>query len=144
MRVRIKEIVVRREINPRFELDPDYIEELQGQGTHWPALVVNRELILIDGFHRLEAARRRGDEEIEVEVRDAEGDESLALAARLNTIHGKRLTVMELAWRIKLLVEEKGWSQARAGEYFGKSQPWISDYLIDSPRGSTLHLPRAW
>lgn len=74
MRVRIRDIIVRREINPRFELDPDYIEELKAT-DHWPVLVVNRDMILIDGFHRLEAAKRRGDEEIEVEVRDTEKDD---------------------------------------------------------------------
>ncbi len=99
MKARIKDITVRREINPRFELDPDYIEELKAT-DHWPALIVNREMILIDGFHRLEAAKRRGDEEIEIEVRDTEGDDPLALAAKLNVTHGKRLTVLELAERI--------------------------------------------
>lgn len=141
MRVRIEEIVVKREINPRFELDPDYIEELQAT-DHWPALVVNRERVLIDGFHRLEAAKRRGDEEIEVEVREAEGDEALALAARLNTIHGKRLTVMELARRIKLLVEEKGWSQEKAGRYFGKDRSWISHYVNISDNLNTTLVTR--
>jgi len=73
MKARIKDITVRREINPRFELDSDYIEELKAT-DHWPAMVVNREMILIDGFHRLEAAKRRGDEEIEIGVRDTEGE----------------------------------------------------------------------
>ena len=63
-------------------------------------------MILIDGF-RLEAAKRRGDEEIKAEVRDIPEEEALALAAKLNTTHGKRLTVLELAERIKLLIEEK-------------------------------------
>lgn len=141
MKVRIKEIIVRREINPRLELDPDYIEELKAT-DHWPALVVNREMLLIDGFHRLEAAKRRGDEEIEVEVRDAEGDESLALAARLNTTHGKRLTVTELAHRIKLLIEEKGWSQEKAGRYFDKDQSWVSHYVNISNNLNTTLMTR--
>ena len=128
MKVNIKDIIVNREINPRFELDTDYIEELKNN-NHWPALIVNRGMVLIDGFHRLEAARRRGDEKIEVEIRDVGDDEALALAAKLDTIHGKRLTVLELARRIKLLVKENGWSQEKASRYFGKDQSWVSQYI---------------
>jgi len=45
------------------------------------------------------------------------------------TTHGKRLTVLELAERIKLLTEEQGWSQQRAAEYFNKSQSWINNHV---------------
>ena len=51
------------------------------------------------------------------------------MAAKLNTTHGKRLTVLELAGRIKLLVEEKGWSQQKAAAYFNKDQSWINHYI---------------
>ena len=44
-----------------------------------------------------------------------------------------------MAERIKLLVEENGWSQKRAAEYFNKSQTWVSDQLI-----IVLHLPVHW
>ena len=112
MKVNIKDIIIKREINPRFALDAEYIEELKNN-NHWPVLIVDRGMVLIDGFHRLEAARRRGDEKIELEIKDIGNDEALALAAKLNTLHGKRLTVLELARRIKLLVKEKGWSQEK-------------------------------
>jgi len=141
MKARIKDITVRRDINPRFELDQDYIEELKAT-DHWPAVVVNREMILIDGFHRLEAAKRRGDEEIEVEVWDTEGDDPLALAAKLNVTHGKRLTVLELAERIKLLIEQKGWSHRRAGKYFNKSQPWTTDHVSIAKNLNTTLITR--
>jgi ParB-like chromosome segregation protein Spo0J len=90
-------------------------------------MTVTREKILVDGFHRLEAAKKRGDTEIEADI--LEIDEEAALAAKLNTTHGKRLTVMDLASRIKLLIEEKGWSQQRAAKYFNKAQSWINDHV---------------
>ena len=102
MKVTLTDIQVKRHINPRFELDSDYIDELMNS-DHWPALIVTGEMILIDGFHRLEAAKRRGDEEIEAEIMDITEEGALALAAKLNTTHGKRLTVLELAERIKRL-----------------------------------------
>ncbi len=104
------------------------IDELKNS-DHWPALIVTREMILIDGFHRLEAAKRRGDEEIEAEIMDITEEGALALAAKLNTTHGKRLTVLELAERIKLLIEEKGWSHRKAGEYFNKDHSWITHHV---------------
>jgi hypothetical protein len=42
------------------------------------------------------------------------GSVDLALAAKLNTTHGKRLTVLELTMRIKLLVVKNSWSQRKA------------------------------
>src|SRR4030042_881046 len=55
MKIPITSKIIKREINPRSGLDSDYIDELKNT-THWPALIVNKEMILIDGFHRHEAA----------------------------------------------------------------------------------------
>ena len=88
-----------------------------------------KKRILLDGFHRLEAAKRRGDKEIEADVRDISENEALALAAELNTTHGKRLTVLELAERIRLLTKEQGWSHRKAGKYFDKDHSWITNHV---------------
>ena len=141
MKVTLTDIQVKRHINPRFELDSDYIDELMNS-DHWPALIVTREMILIDGFHRLEAAKRRGDEEIEAEIMDITEEGALALAAKLNTTHGKRLTVLELAERIKLLIEEKGWSHRRAGKYFNKDHSWITNHVRIANNLNTTLVPR--
>ena len=136
MKIPVTDIKVKRRINPRFEIDSDYVDELMAV-DHWPAVIVTKEMTLIDGFHRLEASKRRGDEAIEADVRDISEEEALALAAKLNTIHGKRLTISELAQRIELLTKEQGWSQQRAAKYFNKSQPWISDHLSIAKNLST-------
>ena len=81
MKIPVTDIKVKRRINPRFEIDSDYVDELLAV-DQWPAVIVTREMILIDGFHRIEAAKRRGDEEIEAEVRDTSEEEALALAAK--------------------------------------------------------------
>ena len=128
MRIPIADITMKRSINPRFEIDSDYVDELMNT-DNWPAVIVTMKKMLVDGFHRFEAAKRRGDETIEVEIRDISEDEALALAAKLNTTHGKRLTVLELAERIKLLTEEQGWSQRRAARYFNMSQSWINNHI---------------
>ena len=127
MRIPITDIKVKRRINPRFEIDSDYVDELMAV-DHWPAVIVTKEMTLIDGFHRLEASKRRGDEAIEADVRDVSEEGASALAAKLNTTHGKQLSVLELAERIKLLTEEQGWSHRRAGKYFNKHHSWVTSH----------------
>ena len=141
MRIPLTDIQVKRRINPRFELDSDYVDELMAT-DHWPAVIVTREMMLVDGFHRFDAAKKRGDEAIEADVRDISEDEALALAAKLNTIHGRRLTVLELAERIKLLTEEQGWSQRRAARYFNMSQSWINNHVGIAGKLSTTLITR--
>ena len=136
MKIPVTDIKVKRRINPRFEIDSDYVDELMAV-DHWPAVIVTREKMLVDGFHRFDAAKRRGDEAIEAEVRDISEEEALALAAKLNTTHGKKLSVLELAERIRVLTEEQGWSQRKAATYFKKSQAWISDQVIIAKNLST-------
>lgn len=51
---------------------------------------------------------KNGDKEIDAQVLDIDEAAALALAAMLNTTHGRRLTVLDLTDRIKLLIEEKG------------------------------------
>ena len=128
MKIQLTDIKAKRRINPRFELDSDYVDELMATDD-WPAVTVTREMILVDGFNRVEAAKRRGDEAIEADIRDISEEEALALAAKLNTIHGKRLTVLELAERIKLLTDEQGWSHQKAAEYFNRDRSWISHHV---------------
>jgi hypothetical protein len=111
-----------------MELDSDYIDELAGT-DNLPPVTVTRDMVLVDGFHRLEAAKRRGDEKIQVMVQDVTEDEAMALAAKLNISHGKRLTVLELARRLKLLIKKRGWLQGKAAKYFQKDRSWITHYI---------------
>jgi ParB-like chromosome segregation protein Spo0J len=94
-----------------------------------PPITVTRDMVLVDGFHRLEAAKRRGDEKIRVTVQDVTEDEAMALAAKLNISHGKRLTVLELARRMQLLIKKRGWSQGKAAKYFQKTRVWVTHYI---------------
>ena len=141
MKVPISDIKVKRYINPRFQLDSDYVAELMATDD-WPAVIVTHDRILVDGFHRTEAAKKRGDKSIEAEIRDIPQDEALALAAKLNTTHGKRLTVSELAERIKLLTEEHGWSHRKAARYFNKGHSWITQHVKIANNLSTTLVTR--
>ena len=128
-------------INPRMELDSDYIDELAGT-DNLPPVTVTRDMVLVDGFHRLEAAKRRGDEKIQVTIQDVTEDEAMAMAGKLNISHGKRLTVLELARRVSFMVKEQGWTQEKAAAYFQKERSWISHHLSIADKLSTSLVTR--
>jgi len=90
--ISIKDIVVKKEYYPRINLDEATIARYQEQyelGESLPPLIIQKERhILIDGLHRLEAQKRLGWEEIEVELRDITEDEIYLTSIELNRRHG--------------------------------------------------------
>lgn len=61
-----------------------------------PPIVVQRgSLRVIDGMHRLRAARLRGDREIDVQFYDGDADDSFLLAVRINIAHGLPLSLAD-------------------------------------------------
>jgi ParB-like chromosome segregation protein Spo0J len=58
---------------------------------------INRGLFVVDGFHRLQAARAAGRETITAEVARLSLDEARSYALLANTQHGKRLTPKDKA-----------------------------------------------
>jgi ParB-like chromosome segregation protein Spo0J len=61
-----------------------------------PPIVVHRATMrVIDGMHRLTAARLRGEQEIAVRLFEGDDDEAFLLAVRLNVTHGLPLTIAD-------------------------------------------------
>ena len=61
-----------------------------------PPIVVHRATMrVIDGMHRLTAARLRGEREICAKLFDGDDDEAFLLAVRLNVSHGLPLTIAD-------------------------------------------------
>lgn len=87
-------------VQPRVEgVDPDHVRVLQEAPHAWsPLVVVQREdhYLVVDGSHRLEAARQLGRTSVTCEVRPESDDCDLtALAFALNRDHGKPLTLAD-------------------------------------------------
>jgi hypothetical protein len=104
--VAIKEI--RAGTSPRMSgTDPAHVAALAQVADLPPVLVQRRGMRLIDGAHRLAAARARGEMMIEVRYVDCGDDEAFVLAVAVNIGHGLPLTLKErraaaariLAWR---------------------------------------------
>jgi hypothetical protein len=61
-----------------------------------PPIVVHRPTMrVIDGMHRLAAARLRGEHEIAAQLFDGDDNEAFLLAVRLNVSHGMPLTIAD-------------------------------------------------
>ena len=83
--------------SPRLSgLDQAHVRLLAGMQQPLPPVLVHRPAMsVIDGAHRLEAARQRGDREIEVKYFDGDEDAAFVLAVRSNVTHGLPLTLAD-------------------------------------------------
>ena len=113
MKVKLTDI----ERNPQLQrhLDEDAVaryQELYEEGKGKPLTVQKGTLVLIDGYHRLEAAKRAGLEEIEVEEIDVPDDLSSQLVAayRANRDHGVPSDRSQSSWLVPWEGEDKACS----------------------------------
>jgi hypothetical protein len=98
--LQIGDINVDPGLQPRIEgIDQDYVHDLETVVERWPPLkVVKRgnEYLLVDGFHRLAAAKNLGLEKLPAEVLQVPENEDLyALAFQLNASHGRPLSLAD-------------------------------------------------
>ncbi len=96
--VRIDELKVEASLQPRVGgVDADHVRTLEERPDSWPPLKVVRQhgsCLLVDGYHRLEAAKNLGLKSIRVEVVEVPPDEDIhELAFALNALHGRPLSL---------------------------------------------------
>jgi len=103
------------------------LDSLRRFGQISPVVVCLQQenLVLIDGFKRLRAARRlRGF--LTLRARRIELDERRAKAALfLLNQTGRRTDLWEEAWLVHALVREDGWSQVEVGELLERHKSWV-------------------
>ncbi|GAA0936846.1 ParB N-terminal domain-containing protein [Nonomuraea longicatena] len=101
--------------------DAAHILALAELDAELPPLVVHRpSMRVIDGMHRLRAARLRGDEKIAARFYDGDEQDAFVLAVRLNAAHGLPLTQSD---------------RSAAAARIIRSHPQWSDRLIASASG---------
>jgi hypothetical protein len=100
---------------------PEHVHVLAAAQSPLPPITVHRPTMrVIDGFHRLKAARLRGEDKIAVRFFDGDEAEAFVLGVRLNVTHGLPLA----------LVDRK-----RAAEHIIASYPQWSDRKVASVTG---------
>ena len=95
---RVQELKIDPSLQPRVDgVDADHVRALEETPESWPSLKVVYQdggCLLVDGFHRLEAARNLGLETVRAEAVEAPADGDLhALAFALNAAHGRPLSL---------------------------------------------------
>lgn len=96
MKVPIDDIKFIKELYPRFELDNYTINQYRQSIDQLPPILISRNKILIDGYHRIQAYKLEERIEIEAEVLDIEDEKGILLEAiRRNSTHGKQLAIEE-------------------------------------------------
>jgi len=98
LKVKISEIKKKREVFLRDRLNQDAIErymELYKQGKTKAIVVQKGTKVLIDGYHRLEALKRLGEEYVEVEERVIPDSKLVIEAYRLNEANGVSISRKE-------------------------------------------------
>lgn len=123
--------------------DHDHIADLAGIYERLPPVLVHRlSMRVIDGMHRLRAARERG--ETHVRVRFVEGDEAsvFVLAVRTNVSHGMPLSPDDKkAAAIRIMDLYPDWSDRRISSVCGVSAKTIAA-LRRRPTGARQQLDK--
>jgi len=101
--------------------DHRHIARLVESETPWPPILVHRSTMrVIDGMHRLRAARIKGLAQIEVEFFDGDAAEAFVRGVELNTAHGLPLALSD---------------RKAAAERIVDSMPQLSDRAIATYTG---------
>ncbi|MEV4711685.1 ParB N-terminal domain-containing protein [Micromonospora sp. NPDC049374] len=92
--------------------DIGHIEMLASIEDRLPPIVVHRETMrVIDGMHRLRAAKLRGDDRVEVRFFDGSEQEAFVLAVTANTTHGLPLSIGDRALATeRIIASQPTWS----------------------------------
>jgi hypothetical protein len=92
-----------------------------------PILVQKRGARIIDGMHRVEVARLRGEWTINARVVDCTDDEALVLAVKSNTLHGLPLSRADrISSAKRILTTNPDWSDRKVAVITGLSAKSIA------------------
>jgi ParB-like chromosome segregation protein Spo0J len=120
--VSINDLVLIPELNPRERLNEEtIIRYMEAFASLPPVKIQARTRVVIDGFHRVEAAVRLGLEEIPVQEEPIPDDELRLVAGLANIRHGQPLTRAERNRLAVALVRNYGKLREEAGELLGIS-----------------------
>lgn len=94
-----------------------------GQLTPVEVFAHDGELQVLDGFKRLQAARRLGWKQLRARHHEVTAVEAILMVAALHG--GRGLTELEEAWLVRSLVRDHGLTQGRVAERLGRHKSWV-------------------
>lgn len=121
--VELAEIAALRDgLSPRLGgTSPAHTKQLADLADEVPPIVVQRSsLRVVDGMHRLEAARSRGERLVPVVYFDGTDEEAFVAAVRLNAVHGMPLSARDRSAAVgRILAAHPHWSDRRIAAVCG-------------------------
>ena len=126
-------------------LSEEHVQRLVALGGHWPPVLVNRaDGSVIDGAHRVEAARRIGLDRLEAWYFDGGAEEAFVEFVRRNVSQGLPLTLSERKRAAEhVLSSYSEWSDRRIAELCAISPKTVGRLRPKSsgrPSEGILHL----
>jgi hypothetical protein len=96
----------------------EHIRLLAQSDVPLPPIIVHRETMrVIDGMHRVRAARARGEQEIQARFYDGTEADAFVLAVKVNSAHGLPLSLADRrAAAIRIIVSHPQWSDRAIAE----------------------------
>jgi ParB-like chromosome segregation protein Spo0J len=132
--VRIK--VADLKVGPSFReggLCPEHVERLMTLGGSWPPIVVDSDGLVIDGAHRVIAARRLGWARLDAVLFEGGSEEAFIEFVRRNVAHGLLLTLRERKRAaVRVLGSHREWSDRRVAEVCGISSKTVGRLRLDA------------
>ncbi|MGP3959997.1 winged helix-turn-helix transcriptional regulator [Nonomuraea sp. 3N208] len=119
--------------------DPEHLEALlYAQGQIPPILVHFPSMWVIDGLHRLSAARLRGQRTIAARFFEGSEADAFVLAVRMNIEHGLPLTLADRRRAARRIIESHPeWSDRMVASVAGLSARTVSDLRGSRVEGET-------
>jgi ParB-like chromosome segregation protein Spo0J len=131
--VRIK--VADLKVGPSFReggLCPEHVERLMTLGGSWPPIVVDSDGLVIDGAHRVIAARRLRWARLDAVLFEGGSEEAFIEFVRRNVAHGLLLTLRERKRAaVRVLGSHREWSDRRLAEVCGISPKTVGRLRLD-------------
>ncbi|MEU6076715.1 ParB/RepB/Spo0J family partition protein [Micromonospora sp. NPDC047074] len=118
--------LLRDGLSPRLDgVDTSHVRHLAGLADELPPLVVHRATMrVMDGLHRLAAARVRGQRQVPVVYFEGTSAEAFVVAVRLNATHGRALRAKDRAAAARRILDA----------YPHRSDRWIASVCGVAPR----------
>jgi ParB-like chromosome segregation protein Spo0J len=114
-------------------LCPDHVAQLVAARGSWPPIVVTPAGTVVDGAHRVAAARRLGLRRIEAVIFDGGPEDAFVEFVRRNVVHGLLLTLRERKHAaVRILRVHASWSDRRVAELCGLSSKTVGRLRADA------------
>ncbi len=136
---------VRAEINQITVVE--YAQAIK-EGQTFPPIVVfsdGNSYFLADGFHRLEAYRHLGYQELETDLKQGTLRAAILYAAGSNATHGLRRTIQDKYHAVRIFLQDEEWSQwsdRMIAKYTVTSHPFVAKVRMSLADGN-VSTPRA-